>query len=68
MDQVKVYAKFEFDWEQMWEIRWGFKDGLTMEQVRLYTNPKINEEQMRQICLDLENSLIIEEVKEKYGL
>ena len=47
MKQIQLYAKPEFNIEQMREIRNGFKiDGLAFEQVKLYATPEFNSYQM----------------------
>ena len=69
LEQVKFYAKPEFNWEQMFEICEGFDNNLaTMEEVSFYAKPEIHWTQMLQIREDFESGLTIEEVKEKYNL
>ena len=48
---VSIYAKKEFNWEQMMEILWGLKDNL---DVSLYTEPDLSDEQMRENRLKLQ--------------
>lgn len=41
-EQVGLYAKPEYDRDQMREIRRGFENKLSMEQIALYADPKFN--------------------------
>lgn len=51
---VSIYAKPEYDWEQMKEIRLGLKDNL---DVSAYARPEYNIYQMKKIRSDLANAL-----------
>jgi len=53
-EQIAIYAKPEFDWRQMWQIRLGQEDGLSAEQIAMYANPKFNWEKMMKIRQKLE--------------
>lgn len=55
-DQLKVFAKPEYNREQMYQIRRGLGH-LTTEQVMIYANVKYNEFQMRYFRLCLENKI-----------
>ena len=44
---VSIYAKPEFNWEQMKEIRKGLEDGLDMGK---YVKPKTTILEIRRIC------------------
>ena len=68
MEQVKLYADTKFDGDQMYEIREGFENGLTMEQVKFYADPKFDDYQMARIRKGLEDGLTMEEIKSKYKL
>lgn len=48
-EQIKVYARPEFYYEQVLEIIYGYMDGLTMEQVLLYAKKEFDACQMRVI-------------------
>lgn len=52
---VSIYAKKEFEWEQMEEIREGLENNL---DVSIYANSKFDFLQMSQIRLGLEKKLI----------
>lgn len=52
-EQVRLYARPEFDEQQMLEIRRGMEKGLTATQVCLYADPRYNDRQMCQIRLAL---------------
>ena len=41
----------------MSEIRYGFKDGLTMEQAAVYADPKFNSDQMHEIRAGFKDGL-----------
>lgn len=47
--QVKIYAKKEFDADQMQQIRHGFLDRLSIKQVLLYARPEFTEVQMEKV-------------------
>lgn len=51
---VSVYAKTEYNWQQMREIRLGMEYMIDIEQ---YTNPYLSWRQMRKIRLGLEEGL-----------
>ena len=55
-DQLKVFAKPEYNREQMYQIRRGLEH-LTAEQVMIYANVKYNEFQMQYFRLCLENKI-----------
>ena len=55
-DQLKVFAKPEYNREQMYQIRRGLEH-LTTEQVMIYANVKYNEFQMQYFRLCLENKI-----------
>lgn len=55
----------KFDYGQIMQIRWGFKNGLTMEQVKVYADPKFDGDQMFEIRDALKNYFYI---KQKYNL
>lgn len=48
---VSLYAKPEFNWQQMEEIRWGLKAGV---DVSLYLDPNIPWQEMRNKRIELE--------------
>ena len=50
----------EFNYDQMLEIRRGFKYGLSMEQVLTYAKPEFNNRQMFQIRKGFETDLSME--------
>ncbi len=52
-EQVRLYARPEFDEQQMLEIRRGLDKGLTATQIYLYADPRYNNRQMCQIRLAL---------------
>lgn len=68
IEQIKIFAKKEFDWKQMEEIRLGFYDGLTIEQISLYARPELIWGQMKEIRRMFYNKLTFEEVREKVTL
>ena len=53
----------EFNQHQMFQIRAGFIDGLTMEQVKLYADPQFDDEQMLIIRLGFKDGLTMQQVK-----
>lgn len=55
-DQLKFFAKPEYNREQMYQIRRGLEH-LTTEQVMIYANAKYNKFQMRYFRLCLENKI-----------
>lgn len=57
-----MYAKPEFNDEQMAEIRKGFESGLSVEQVSVYAKPEFNEYQMRGIRRGFNEGLSIEQI------
>lgn len=60
IEQIRIYTDPKYNWEQMREIRLGFRNGLTLEQVNFYADPKYNYDQMWEIREGLENGLSIE--------
>ena len=52
-EQIKVYAKPEFNSLQMFIIRLGFKSYLPMEEVKAYAKPELAHYKMREIRLEL---------------
>lgn len=62
MNQIKMYAKPEFDNDQMSQIRKGFEHGLTIEQVQAYANSKFTDEKMNKLCNE-KNLLSSEELE-----
>ena len=53
-EQIAIYAKPEFDYLQMMEIREGLKAGL---DVSIYAKPEFNWEQMEMILIGLEDNV-----------
>ena len=47
---VSIYAKIDFNWDQMFQINLGLKQKLN---VIIYAKPEINWEEMRKIRLEL---------------
>ena len=47
---VLIYAKKEFTWKQMVQIKWGLENNL---DVSVYANPDFSVEQMREIAIGL---------------
>ena len=63
MQQIKLYTNSEFEWKQMNEIRWSFKEsGLTIEQVKVFANPEFSWKQMEQIRYGFVDGLTIKQV------
>ena len=62
-EQVKLYAKPEYEYGQIINIRRGLENGLSMEQVQLYAKPEFEKWQMAQIRKGFENGLSDEQVK-----
>jgi len=62
IDQIKIYARSEFDGFQMREIRLGLKDGLSLEQIRYYAKPYFDSTQMREIRLGFVKGLTQEQI------
>lgn len=58
--QIAIYAKPEYNWEQMYELRRGLEAGL---DVSIYANPKFNQWKMEEIRLALHDKLTIEQIK-----
>lgn len=52
--QIEIYAKKEFDWQQMAYIRLGLEDGV---DITLYAYPEINCEVMAKLLLGLKKSI-----------
>jgi hypothetical protein len=80
-EQVKFYAQCNgetpiFDDEQMKQIYYGFKDGLTDEKVKLYAKSEFNGKLMQNIREDFEKlsdyniskDRTFKKIKEKYNL
>ena len=57
-----------FGESEIGQIRWGFRNGLTMEQVKVFAKPEFKWQQMEEIRKDLEDGMSIDEVKENYNL
>ena len=55
IEQIKTYAKPEFDWEQMLCICWGFETGLSIDQVKTYAKLEYTWKQMQKIRATLNN-------------
>jgi len=53
----------QFNYWQMFEIRYGFENGLSIEQIKLYANPKFGSWQMKEIRLGFEQGLTIEQIQ-----
>lgn len=62
-EQVKLYAKPEYEYGQIINIRRGLENGLSIEQVQLYAKPEFEKWQMAQIRKGFENGLSDEQVK-----
>ena len=62
-EQVKLYAKPEYEYGQIINIRRGLENGLSMEQVQLYAKPDLEKWQMAQIRKGFENGLSDEQVE-----
>lgn len=63
IEQVSVYAKLEFNWGQMEQIRWGFGySKLTFEQVSLYAKKEFDYWQMCEIRHGFHGGLTFEQV------
>ena len=63
IEQIKIFAKPEYDYCQMIEIVSGLINGYNDEQMALYTNPKLNHMQMNEILMGLVNGLTVEQIK-----
>lgn len=57
LEQIKLYAKPEFSYHQMRQIRFGFENGLTNEQVSFYAKLKYDSSVMNEIREGFENGL-----------
>ena len=60
---IFIYAKPEFNSDQMREIRLGFENGIALCDILIYAKPKdFNYEQMKEIRLGFESRLIIDQI------
>lgn len=62
-EQVKLYAKPEFEYGQIINIRRGLEGGLSKEQVQLYAKPEFEYWQMEEIRDGFQNNLMDEEME-----
>ena len=60
--EVAFIQYYDFDYEQMGEIRVGFENGLIQEQVALYAKPEFDRWQMQEIRVGLEAGLTQEQI------
>lgn len=68
IEQVKVYAKKDFNYQQMIIIRNAMNFGnLSIEQVSLFARPELHEDQMQYICKRLRKEPI-EQVRARVAL
>lgn len=49
LKEIKVYAKPAFDFDQMNQIKSGFRQKLSFEQVQVYADSKFDDEQMKEL-------------------
>jgi hypothetical protein len=63
MKQVKVYLDPKFNDNQMFQIRYGFHNGLTINQVKVYARSEFDADQMFEIRNGFEDGLTIKQVK-----
>lgn len=47
--KLKKYKKMGFNKQQLEQIKYGLKDGLTDEQISIYANPEFDDGQMNEI-------------------
>lgn len=50
LEQIKIYARPEFDFSQMKPIRLGLEAGFTTENINRYARSEFNGQQMMEIC------------------
>lgn len=64
IEQVGTYAKPEFDFNQMFEIRRGFINGLSMEQVGMYAKPELSANQIYAAMNGLRNGISTDKIND----
>ena len=61
-EQIALYARPEFNRDQMGYIRRGLEDGLPVEQVKLYAKPEFSAMQMQEILLGCGKDVPLEQI------
>lgn len=64
LEQIKIYARPEFDYSQMSSIRNGLQSGFILEQINRYARPEFSGGQMAQIYLGYRLGLTEEQISE----
>ena len=62
IEQIKLYAKPEFDATYMRVIKEGLKRGFSMEQIQSCIKPEFDEYQMNKVATGFEDGLSIEQI------
>lgn len=65
-EQIKMYARPEFDYTQMRQIRFGLESGLTNEEIEIYARPEFSAGQMMEMYYGYRDGLTVEHVS-KYA-
>lgn len=66
MEQVRLYAKEDFNWAQMAQVRTGFEEGLRFSAVETYASPSLSSSEMYQRKMNLiRNGIELEQLIQK---